>query len=343
MHIPDGFVSGSINIASGAIAAAAVGVSVWQAGRQVRKEPRTMPLLATSAAFVFAAQMLNFPIGGGTSGHFLGAATVAALLGGWSSCLVLAVVLLIQCLGFADGGLSALGTNVVNMGVVGGLGSYLVMRALRPMLPRGRGGFVLAVAGASWLSVVLASTACALELAVSGTSPLRVVAPAMVGTHMIIGVGEALIAMAVLAVVAATRPDILPAWAGASTPKDAAVARRGVWALPLAGLALALMLAAFIRPFASSAPDGLEKVAKSKGFLEQAEGKDVWKKSPVPDYALPGGKSEGIATGLGGVLGTVLVFGLGLGVIKLVGARRNNRKQDPGSPRPSEETTDEHR
>ena len=140
MHIPDGFVSGPLNLAAGAAAAVAVGASAWRAARTVERQPQTMPLVATTAAFVFAAQMLNFPIGGGTSGHFLGAAAVAALLGPWNACLVMSLVLVIQCLAFADGGITALGSNVLNMGVLGGFGAYCIMRAVRVLLRGGRGG-----------------------------------------------------------------------------------------------------------------------------------------------------------------------------------------------------------
>ncbi len=173
-----------------------------------------MPLLATTGAFVFAAQMLNFPIGVGTSGHFMGAAAVAALLGPWRACLVMTLVLVIQALVFADGGLTALGTNVFNMGVIAGIGSYGIMRLLRTVFPAGRGGYLAAAAVASWVSIVLAAAACAMELAVSGTSPLLLVLPAMVGTHAVIGIGEALVTSALLSAVIVVRPDVVPAWAG---------------------------------------------------------------------------------------------------------------------------------
>jgi len=321
MHIPDGFVSGPINVLGGVTAAAVVGVSAWRASREVEKRPHMVPLLATTAAFVFAAQMLNFPIGGGTSGHFLGAAAVAALLGPWSACLVLTLVLIIQCLGFADGGLTALGTNIVNMGIIGGFGGYLLMRALRAVLPRGRGGYVAAAALASWASVAMAATVCSLELAASGTSPLRLVLPAMVGTHVVIGIGEALITAAVLSAVVAARPDVLPEWSGVGEVRAARVNTRRAWALGGIGLAIALALAVFASPFASSSPDGLEKVAERTGFIESAEDKGVWQNSPLPDYTVPGVKSEGLSTGLAGLAGTAAMFALGFGVIRLLGRR----------------------
>jgi cobalt/nickel transport system permease protein len=161
-----------------------------------------------TAAFVFAAQMLNFPVAGGTSGHFLGAALAAVLLGPWLACVVLAVVLLVQAFLFADGGITALGANVLNMGVIGGLGAGLLLAAARRVLPRTRTAFLAATAVAAWASVVLGAAACAVQLAISGTVGLGTVLPAMVGVHMLIGVGEAVITVAAVSAVLATRPDL---------------------------------------------------------------------------------------------------------------------------------------
>ena len=317
MHIPDGFVSGPINTACGLAAAGVVGASAWRAARMVERHPRVMPLLATTGSFVFAAQMLNFPIGGGTSGHFMGAAVIAALLGPWSACLVMALVLIIQCFGFADGGLTALGTNIVNMGVIGGFSSYGLMRLLRPVLPAGRTGYLVAVAIAGWTSIVLAATACALELAWSGTSPLVVVLPAMAGSHAIIGIGEALITVAVLSAVLAARPDVVPQWAGVVETKAAVKPqRKRPWALAAWCVAFALFIGGAMSPLASTYPDGLEKVAEAAGFAESAESSRHWN-APLPDYAVPGVQSEPMATRLAGILGTLAVFGAGLAVIKL--------------------------
>ena len=326
MHIPDGFVSGPINAGGALLAVAAVGLSAWRASREVQQRPYMIPLLATTAAFVFAAQMLNFPIGGGTSGHFLGAAMVAALLGPWSACLVMALVLTVQCLAFADGGLTALGTNIVNMGVVGGIGAYVFLRIMRAVLPGGRMGYLLAAAVASWVGVVAAATACALELAFSGTSPLGVALPAMAITHAVIGIGEALIAVAVLSVVAATRRDILPEWSGIGEETSVRVDTRRAWRLAGAGLVVALAIAVFASPFASGSPDGLEKVAEDRGFIESAEGKEVWQGSPLPDYTIPHVRSESLSTGLAGLLGTAGVFTIGFVAIRLLGKRSAERE-----------------
>ncbi len=208
MHIPDGFVSGGVNAAGFAISTVAVGLALRKADRSMSDE--RLPLLGVTAAFVFAAQMLNFPVGVGTSGHFLGAALAAILLGPLNACLVMALVLSVQCFLFADGGLTALGTNIFNMGIVGVFGAYGIFRLLYAILPRTRSGFLEAAGAASWCSVVVASTACSVELAVSGTIPLAVVLPAMAAVHTVIGLGEMLITTTALSVILAARPDLIP-------------------------------------------------------------------------------------------------------------------------------------
>jgi cobalt/nickel transport system permease protein len=170
-----------------------------------------VPLLGVTAAFVFAAQMLNFPVAGGTSGHFLGAALAAILLGPWLAAVVLSVVLVVQSFVFADGGVTALGANVLNMGVIGGLAVGGLMVAAQRLLPKSR-TTTLAVAGVgAWLAVVAGSVACAFELAISGTVPLGTVLPAMLGVHMLIGAGEAVITVAAVSAVLSTRPDVVRA------------------------------------------------------------------------------------------------------------------------------------
>ncbi|NIA06419.1 MAG: cobalamin biosynthesis protein CbiM [Actinobacteria bacterium] len=210
MHIPDGFVSGPINAATYVASAAVCTLAVIRAKKSMGE--RQVPLLGVTAAFIFAAQMLNFPIAGGTSGHFLGALLAAVLLGPLNACLIMAVVLLIQCLGFADGGLTALGTNIFNMGIIGGIVCYWLFQFWRFILPKTRGGFLTAVAVAAWSSVVIASSVCALELAVSGTSALKAALPAMAGVHALIGLGEATITTVVISIVLASRPDLVASW-----------------------------------------------------------------------------------------------------------------------------------
>ncbi len=207
MHIPDGFISGPINLACAAIAVAAVAVSLARIRSTLAEHQ--VPLLGMTAAFVFAAQMLNFPVAGGTSGHFLGATFALVLLGPWAACLVISLVLMVQCLLFADGGLTALGTNIVNMAVVGVIVPALLLALGRLILPRTRGVSLVVIGLASWLSVLAAATACSFQLGFSG-HPVGPVLTAMVGVHAVIGIGEALITVAVVSSVLAARPELLP-------------------------------------------------------------------------------------------------------------------------------------
>jgi cobalt/nickel transport system permease protein len=208
MHIPDGFLSTDVALVCAVPAVAAVAMGLHQANRTL--DERRVPLLGVTAAFVFAAQMLNFPVAGGTSGHFLGAALAAILLGPWLAAVVLSVVLVVQAFVFADGGITALGANVLNMGVIGALVVGGLMVAARLVLPKKRAVF-LAIAGVgAWLAVVAGSVACSLELAISGTVPLGTVLPAMLGVHTLIGVGEAVITVAAVSAVLTTRPDVVP-------------------------------------------------------------------------------------------------------------------------------------
>jgi cobalt/nickel transport system permease protein len=207
MHIPDGFLSGDVAAGSAAIAVVAVGYGLRRAGDEL--DEARVPLLGVTAAFVFAAQMLNFPVAGGTSGHFLGAALAALLLGPWAACVVLAVVVGIQAFVFADGGITALGANVLDMGVLGALVVGGLMAGARAVLPDSRGA-ILAIAGAgAWLAVMAGALGTSAVLALSGTAPFVVVAPAMLSVHALIGIGEAAITVAALSAVLATRPDLI--------------------------------------------------------------------------------------------------------------------------------------
>ena len=209
MHIPDGFLTPEVAAGAGLLAAGAVAYGLRRADETL--DERAVPLLGVTGAFVFAAQMLNFPVAGGTSGHFLGAALAAVLLGPWMACLVLAVVLAMQAFVFADGGVTALGANVLNMGVVGGLGAGLVLAAGRRVLPDTRTAFLGLVGIAAWSAVMAGAAATAAELAMSGTVPLQTVLPAMLGVHALIGVGEAVVTVTAVSAVLASRPDLVGA------------------------------------------------------------------------------------------------------------------------------------
>jgi cobalt/nickel transport system permease protein len=214
VHIPDGFLDpktwGTLYGASGGM----VGYALYK----VRKlDEKKIPLLGITAAFIFAAQLLNFPIAGGTSGHFLGALLACVLLGPFEGFLVMVVVLAVQCLVFADGGFAALGANIFNMGIIAGIASYYLMMGMKSVLSRRVGekrALLTSAAAFSWISVVLAATCCSIELAISGTIPLTISLPAMVSVYMIVGVGEAVITVLVLATVLQARPDLVFAYKG---------------------------------------------------------------------------------------------------------------------------------
>jgi cobalt/nickel transport system permease protein len=207
LHIPDGFLSAGVAASCGLAAIAAVAWALRVAN--VELDEARVPLLGVLAAFIFAAQMLNFPIAGGTSGHFLGATLAAVLLGPWLACLVLAVVIVVQAFAFADGGVSALGANILNMGVLGALlAGYLVAAAGR-LLPRTRVAFLGAAGVVSWLAVMTGAAATSVELAASDTVPLATSLPAMLGVHAVIGLGEAVITVAAVSAVLTARPDLV--------------------------------------------------------------------------------------------------------------------------------------
>jgi cobalt/nickel transport system permease protein len=298
MHVPDGFLDTRTAVATGVLAAAGLGVALRQARRHL--PPRRVPLLGLGAAFVFAAQMINFPVAGGTSGHLLGAVLIGALVGPSAAVIVLSAVLIVQCLMFADGGISALGANIFNMGIVGGVGGWAIYH-LTHRAVKGLFGRVLAAAFAAWCSTVLASIVCAGELAVSHTAAWSVVLPAMAGIHVLIGMGEGLITALVLAGIARTRPDLLEpeATVGAHGSYGAVVAYGGL---------IALGVALFASPFASSWPDGLDRTAEVLGFQEKVSPPLL--PAPMSGYAMPGTEWGVLGTSIAGAAGTVVVFGL---------------------------------
>lgn len=207
MHIPDGFLNIATVVSTCAVSSGGVGFALREANRKLGE--KHVPLMGILAAFIFAAQMLNFPIAGGTSGHLIGATLAAILLGPWAGVLIMSCVLIAQSLIFQDGGLLALGANILNMGIVASFSGYYIYRLVTSLLGNGRRGKLVGGFAGAWGSVCLASIACAIELAVSGVSPMRVVLPAMAGFHALIGIGEGLITGAVLSLVLATRADLL--------------------------------------------------------------------------------------------------------------------------------------
>jgi cobalt/nickel transport system permease protein len=318
VHIPDGFVNLPTAVATGGVAVSAVAYSLRRTGREMGD--RTVPLLGVTAAFIFAAQMLNFPIAAGTSGHFLGATLAAILLGPWAATLVMTAVLLVQALGMADGGITALGANVLNMGVVAVMAGYGFFWVLKRILPHSRTGLMVAAAVASWFSVVGAAAAASAELATSGTMPLGFALPAMVSVHMIIGLGEALLTTAILGAVLAARPELVRGFAGAGMP-ERTTSRSQVWSFVVGAIVVAAALALFIAPFASHAPDGLQRVAAGTGLSGTAT-KPAWDFSPFRGYHLPGLGGGKIGTALVGLAGTLVLFTLVVVVGRAAGRRR---------------------
>lgn len=207
MHIPDGF----LDIGTVTTTCAVSGVTVAYASKKVNKTlgEKQVPLMGVMAAFIFAAQMLNFPIFGGTSGHLIGATLAAILLGPWAAVLIMTCVLIVQCLIFQDGGLLALGANTLNMAIIASFAGYFFYQAVTKITGETSSGRMIGCFIGAWASVFLASSACAIELWVSDTSPLSVAFPAMAGWHALIGIGEGLITATVLSLVLATRSDII--------------------------------------------------------------------------------------------------------------------------------------
>ena len=298
MHIPDGFLSTLVSIMLWVISAISVAYALRRVGKDLGE--RQVPLMGVLAAAIFAGQMLNFSVTGGTSGHLLGAALATILLGPWAAVIVLTSVVSIQALIFQDGGLLALGANIFNLAIVGVTVSYFVYISVQK-LARGKSwGVFVGGAAAAWFSIVIASLACALELALSGTSPANIAVPAMGGIHMIIGIGEGLITVGALAFLYTARRDLFRS--SEAAPKGSAA----VW---IFGLGIAALLAV-LSPLASAHPDGLEWVAKQKGFLETAR-TPLYK--IIPDYVFPGISNTALATIIAGIVGTLIVFGVALG------------------------------
>src|SRR3954468_11908940 len=209
MHVPDGFLDAPTSVATGVVAAAAVGVALRGARREL--DDRTAPLAGLVAAFVFATQMLNFPVASGTSGHLLGGALAAILVGPCTGLLCIATVLLVQCLLFADGGITALGTNICLMGVVTVVTAWLVFRGLQAVLPKRLSSVPPAAGLAAVVSVPVAALAFGRLYALGGPADLhlRSLALAMVGVHTLIGVGEGLITAVAVGSIVAVRPDLV--------------------------------------------------------------------------------------------------------------------------------------
>jgi len=295
MHIPDGFLSVAVSIVCWILSVMAIAAALRITSRTLGE--RQVPLMGVLAAAIFAGQMLNFSVSGGTSGHLLGAALSAILLGPWPAVLVMTTVVSVQALLFQDGGLLALGANIFNMAVVGVFVAYATFTLLQKAIGKNSWGLYVSGFLAAWTSIFIASLGAALQLAFSGTSPANIAVPAMGGIHALIGIGEGLITVGALALVSSARPDLL---------KKPEKGNTGETVLIIGGIAIALALTVF-SPLASSNPDGLEWVAEQKGFLDFAQGPLF---EIIPDYVMPGISNEALATIIAGIVGTLIVFGV---------------------------------
>jgi cobalt/nickel transport system permease protein len=318
MHIPNAVLDPRVAVATGAIGAA--GLMYGLRVLEKRHGERSSVLMGTMAAFVFAAQMVNFPLGPlAVSGHLLGGVLAAVILGPWAGAVVMAAVLIVQCFLFGDGGLTALGANFVNMGLIGSVLGYAIYAPIRRAIG-GRAGVMLGAMFAAWFSVLLAAGAFTVELAFSGhrTDFLRVLSW-MALVHAGIGLGEAVITGLVVRFILLTRPDLIHEPEPSDPPATAAASARAWLQVAAAGLGVALAVGIFLAPFASEHPDGLEFVGEKLGFLKQSAPAPL--AAPIEDYKFPGLDQVSLrgATAAAGAVGTLFVFGVGLLLARVVG------------------------
>jgi cobalt/nickel transport system permease protein len=292
MHIPDGFLSIAISLICWAITIAVLAVAISRTNKSLGE--KQVPLMGIMAAFIFAAQMLNFPVAGGTSGHLLGGALAAITLGPWAGMLVMTAVIAVQGLLFQDGGLLVMGANILNMGLLTAAVGYGLYRSVAGKSQ----GTKLAMAGfAAWLSVMTGALATSLQLWLSGTARLNLVVPAMLGVHALIGLGEALITVAALSFIFRTRPDLLG---------EGSASAKGGKGWVVAGVLIALFVV-LLSPLASASPDGLERVAKNMGFLQ------IGQSAPyqiIPDYTIPFLGATPLSTIVAGAIGVLVVLAI---------------------------------
>jgi cobalt/nickel transport system permease protein len=311
MHIPDGFLDTKTIVATTVLSVAGLSRAVRNVSREISS--RKVPLMGLVAAFVFVAQMLNFPVIGGTSGHILGAVLASVLVGMNAGIVIISLILLVQAFLFADGGIFSLGANIFNMALAGSIVGTVFYRVIRWMIPD-RMGIFIGVILAAWCSTVVAAICCTGELAWSGTVTWNAAFPVMTGIHMLIGIGEAVISVLVVAAVLNTRPDLLPDAGNAGTSPGSVKEILVYGAVIVAGLAL------FVSPFSSSWPDGLERVAAVLGF-------DVKKISapvavaPLAEYRIPWIGTVSATTAIAGLIGAAAVFALAVIFFRAIARR----------------------
>jgi cobalt/nickel transport system permease protein len=314
MHAPDGFLQPGVAAITGVFSLVIVAIAVKKSATEL--DDRQVPLAGIAAAFVFAAQMFNFPVASGTTGHLLGATLAAILLGPWVGTLVVSVVVLVQGLLFADGGLTALGYNLLNLAIVPAFAGWALFLLFRRVLPRNAAGVVGATALASGVSVVLSATAFSLEwlFGASAPVPFDTVFAAMVGVHVLIGIGEAVISALVVASVLATRPDLVRGARDLSPDQLADSPRIPARTFIIGGVLVAAFFAAVVSQFASGDPDGLARVAEDEGFGGSAQNHAL-SETLFADYATEGIGDEALSLALAGLAGMTLTLLVGFGVV----------------------------
>ncbi|HUG84438.1 MAG TPA: energy-coupling factor ABC transporter permease [Euzebya sp.] len=317
MHAPDGFLTAGTAVATGVLSSGAIGIALRQT-RETMKD-RQIPLAGIAAAFIFATQMVNFPVAGGTTGHLLGGALAAILLGPSMGAIVVTVVVVVQALAFADGGLTALGYNVFNMAVVTAFGGYALFVLLRKVMPSAGAGVIAAAGIAAGLSVVLSAMAFSLQwlFGASAPVPFDTVFGAMVGVHLLIGIGEGIITGLAVGAVMAARPDLVHGARDLDRQQLADRPRIGLRTFALAGLLVAILIASVVSQFAGSDPDGLERVAEDAGFIDSA-GQHAMGSWVFADYATAGVGNEQLSLALAGVVGVTLTLLITAGLVLAV-------------------------
>lgn len=317
MHAPDGFLNTGTAIATAGISAGTIGIALRQMKHTVTE--KVIPLAGVVAAFVFAAQMFNFPVAAGTTGHLMGGALAAILLGPHLGAIVVTVVVLVQAVFFADGGLTALGYNVFNMAIVPAYGGWAAYNLFRKWLPASRGGVVGATALAAWLSVVLSAAAFSIMWLFGATAdvPFTTVFAAMVGVHSLIGVGEAIISALAVGAVLNSRPDLVYGAGDLNAAQLGDPSKVPTRTFLIGGMLVALVFAAVVSQFAVDNPDGLEWVAEEQGFDGVARDHrfEDW---IFADYAVRGMDNEVLGVAIAGIVGTIITLLVAWGLLGAV-------------------------
>jgi len=315
MHIPDGFLNGATSAGTAVVAVGGLSYSIRRAGAYL--QDKRIALTGLVAAFVFALQMLNFPVAAGTSGHLLGGALAVILVGPWLGITAVSVVVLIQALLFADGGISALGPNILNMAIVPGLVGWYLFRLSVRLLPKSWTSVLVSGFTAALVSVVASSIAFTIQYGIGGRGDVDIatVFAAMVGVHFLIGVGEGLISAATVGAVGASRPELVAGIEDIDLgERNRTPVRSGVWGFVASGLVVAAILVLVVAPLASGEPDGLERVAIDQGFIGTGEDSAV-AGSPLADYGVSGVEDEATGTRVAGLVGVLVTFGVGAAIV----------------------------